>query len=186
VASRTLEETGCPYCSNKKVLKGFNDLKTLYPEIATEAYGWDPQTVTPGSGQKRRWMCKEGHIWDARIGHRVPPTNSGCPTCAEYGFSPEKQAWFYLMSRPGEQQFGITNDLPTRIKHHERNGWILLETKGPWCGKLVFDTEKKLKRWLANEIGVIDGTTENWRTTDMEILSLAELRKRSEIVTDLF
>ena len=126
VYSRTQQETGCPYCSNRKTMEGFNDLKTLYPGIAAEAFGWDPQQVAPGSNQKKRWKCIEGHIWEARIGHRVPPTNSGCPTCAEYGFSPDKQAWFYLMSRPGEQQFGITNDFSTRMKTHESKGWTLL------------------------------------------------------------
>ena len=28
----------CPFCSNKKVLKGYNDLSTTHPEIAAE---WD-------------------------------------------------------------------------------------------------------------------------------------------------
>ena len=28
--------TQCPYCSGRKVLKGFNDLETLRPEIAAE------------------------------------------------------------------------------------------------------------------------------------------------------
>ena len=30
--------TGCPYCANKKVLAGFNDLATLLPELAKQ---WD-------------------------------------------------------------------------------------------------------------------------------------------------
>ena len=31
------ENAGCPYCANKKVLSGFNDLETLYPKLAREA-----------------------------------------------------------------------------------------------------------------------------------------------------
>ena len=27
---------GCPYCSHRKVLTGYNDLETLFPDIATE------------------------------------------------------------------------------------------------------------------------------------------------------
>jgi len=42
------DKTGCPYCSNKKVLAGFNDLKTRHPEIAKQACGWDPSSVMPG------------------------------------------------------------------------------------------------------------------------------------------
>ena len=30
--------TGCPYCSGKKILSGFNDLSSKFPEIAKE---WD-------------------------------------------------------------------------------------------------------------------------------------------------
>ena len=50
----------------------------------------------------------------------------------------------------------------------------------------VLDTEKAFKRWLKKEIGVMEGTTENWSTTKMEVQSLAELKARSGIETDLF
>ena len=33
VKSRTINKTGCPYCSHNKVLAGFNDLATLLPDI---------------------------------------------------------------------------------------------------------------------------------------------------------
>ena len=36
VKSRTVNGTGCPYCSHNKVLAGFNDLASQYPDIATE------------------------------------------------------------------------------------------------------------------------------------------------------
>lgn len=36
VKSRTINRTGCPYCSHNKVLAGFNDLATLFPEVANE------------------------------------------------------------------------------------------------------------------------------------------------------
>ena len=45
VWSRTGKNSGCPYCGNKKLLVGFNDLKTKFPEIAEEADGWDPSTI---------------------------------------------------------------------------------------------------------------------------------------------
>ena len=34
VASRTLNGTGCPICSNRKIIPGYNDLKTLKPDVA--------------------------------------------------------------------------------------------------------------------------------------------------------
>ena len=36
VSSRTQRKTGCPYCAGRKVLKGFNDLKTLCPGVAAQ------------------------------------------------------------------------------------------------------------------------------------------------------
>ena len=36
VKSRTINRTGCLYCSHNKVLAGFNDLATLLPDIAAE------------------------------------------------------------------------------------------------------------------------------------------------------
>ena len=85
------------------------------------------------------------------------------------------------MERPGEQQIGITNDLETRLRTHERNGWVLLEHTKPTQGQKVLEIETALKKWLKKNIGVIEGTTENWATTSMEIQSLAELKARSGI-----
>ena len=36
VKSRTINKTGCPYCSHNKVLAGFNDLATFLTDIAAE------------------------------------------------------------------------------------------------------------------------------------------------------
>lgn len=76
---------GCPYCGNKKVLSGFNDLATINPELAKE---WDlernhpltPSDVLPGCGKKVWWTCNCNHYWDATIYHRSNGT--GCPYCA--------------------------------------------------------------------------------------------------------
>jgi hypothetical protein len=185
VGSRTNRNYGCPICAGQKVLAGFNDLQTKFPDIAAEAYGWDPSLVTSATPKKKSWRCGKGHIWDASVASRTN-LNSGCPVCAEYGFNPEKDAWFYLMQRPGEQQLGITNVLTDRLRTHERNGWTLLEHTEPASGQKVLDTEKAFKQWLKKEVGLIKGTTENWSTTKMEVQSLAELKARSRIETDLF
>jgi hypothetical protein len=179
-------ERGCPFCSGKQVLAGFNDLQTKFPDIAAEAYGWDPSTVTAGTHQKKDWKCKKDHIYASTVDKRTR-NGTGCPTCAEYGFDPEKDAWFYLMQRPGEQQLGISNVLVDRLKTHQRNGWTLLEhTIEGSSGKKVQETEALFKKWLKKEIGLIKGTTENWSTISMEVQSLAELKARSGIETDLF
>jgi len=73
---------GCPYCSNEAVLPGFNDLATTHPQLATQAVGWDPTTVTYGSPRKEQWMCELGHTWTAGIGQRAGKEATGCPYCA--------------------------------------------------------------------------------------------------------
>lgn len=75
----------CPYCSNSKVLEGFNDLATKFPKIAKE---WcyeknaplTPKDVSPGSGKKVWWICPKGHDYEMTISHRS--TGGGCPYCA--------------------------------------------------------------------------------------------------------
>ena len=75
---------GCPYCSNQKVLAGYNDLATMYPDLAEE---WDykkngallPSQVLPGAEKKVWWICKQGHSWDAWIFNRKKGV--GCPYC---------------------------------------------------------------------------------------------------------
>ena len=185
VSNRTFSNTGCPVCANLKLLTGFNDLKTRYPEIAQEADGWDPSAVMHGTPKILKWKCGYGHSWNASIDNRTR-NKSGCPYCAEYGFNPAKDAVFYLMQRPGEQQFGITNDMTTRMRTHQKSGWMLLEHTEPASGQKVLDTEKAFKRWVKKEIGLMEGTTENWSTTSMEVQSLAELKAKSGIEIDLF
>ena len=68
VKSRTINRTGCPYCSHNKVLAGFNDLATLFPEVADE---WSdknekkPTEVMAFANSKAWWKCKTcGYEWN--------------------------------------------------------------------------------------------------------------------------
>ena len=185
VNERTSRGRGCPICAGQKLLVGFNDLQTKFPDIAAQAYGWDPKTVISGTSKIRQWKCILDHTWDASVNNRTSQ-DTGCPICAEYGFNSGKDAWFYLMQRPGEQQLGITNNLQFRINTHEKNGWVLLDHTNAAKGQKVLDTEKKFKKWLRKSVGLMKGTTENWATTSMEVQTLAELKERSGIETDLF
>ena len=80
IVKRTSSGRGCPYCSNNKVLKGFSDLETKFPEIAVQANGWDPTTVSSKSKMKLEWICSKGHVWSAAVGSRTVGGN-GCPVC---------------------------------------------------------------------------------------------------------
>ncbi len=75
----------CPFCTGQKVLKGYNDLQTVNPELSKE---WNyekncdlkPEDFTENSGRKVWWKCSEGHEWQAKIAHRS--NGSGCPYCS--------------------------------------------------------------------------------------------------------
>jgi hypothetical protein len=173
--TQSLYPQGCPYCGNRKLLKGFNDLATRHPETAAEADGWDPASILYGSKAKCPFICiKCGRRWSPTIQARTAQ-KQGCPSCAETGFNPGKPGWMYLMSRPGEQQFGISNVIEQRLQVHRRDGWVDLEIIGPFPGDLVFETEQKLIQWLKKSIGTIPGKRENWSTTVLEIVSLKDL-----------
>ena len=76
---------GCPYCSGRKMLNGYNDLRTVNPYLASE---WNyekngehkPEHFTANSGEKAWWICQKGHEWQATIDSRNRGT--GCPFCA--------------------------------------------------------------------------------------------------------
>lgn len=140
---------GCHYCTGWKVLAGFNDLATTNPEIAREAFGWDPTTVTRATDKKRMWICEEGHKWTTRIAHRTDSL-SGCPTCAKTGFDPNKKGWLYFMLHEtlGYLQIGITNFPEDRLKIHRKEGWELLELRGPMDGYLASDWETAILKML--------------------------------------
>ncbi len=87
IANRCRIGTGCPICSRKKVLSGYNDLKTTNPTIANE---WDyekngelkPDMVVAGSNKKVWWLCSVGHSYYKQICSRTAKNNSGCPYCS--------------------------------------------------------------------------------------------------------
>ena len=80
VKNRNLLKSTCPVCNGNQVLAGFNDLATINPALATQAHGWDPTTITAGSGLKRTWECTQGHIWETSV-HARSSNSRGCPFC---------------------------------------------------------------------------------------------------------
>ena len=78
-ASRSANGSGCPYCANFNCLSGFNDVSTTHPELAKEAFGWDPTTVIAGSNKIMSWKCSSGHVWRASVVNRAYGKKTGCP-----------------------------------------------------------------------------------------------------------
>lgn len=94
---------GCPYCSNQKVLVGFNDLQTKFPDIAAEWHptkniDLKPTMVVWSSNKKVWWLGNCGHEWQAAISPRTR-LGVGCRQCYHEGqTSFAEQAIFYYLS----------------------------------------------------------------------------------------
>ena len=141
----------CPTCIGKVVLKGFNDLATTHPDLAKQAVGWDPTTFTAGSSASNKlWICDQGHKWKSKIAHRSDGSN--CPTCSKTGFNPNGDAWIYFMEHEklGYLQIGITNFPDDRLKIHKKEGWELVELRGPMEGYLASEWETSMLKMLRN------------------------------------
>lgn len=79
INSRSTFKTGCPTCSGQKIQKGFNDLATINPLLASQASGWDPSEFAQWSHTLVTWKCDLGHTYKARIADRS--SGDGCPFC---------------------------------------------------------------------------------------------------------
>ena len=80
IATRSNQGSGCPYCTNRRVLAGFNDLATTHPDLARDwdheanraEFGVDATGVTAGSNTRAHWRCHAcGRRWQARIYSRM-------------------------------------------------------------------------------------------------------------------
>ena len=73
---------GCPYCSHKRALTGYNDLATMDPKLALEWHPTRNGDLTPSLVMAGEfwWLCGEGHEWEAPVTDRR--RGRGCPYCS--------------------------------------------------------------------------------------------------------
>ena len=159
IKSRTFG-TNCPYCANKKVWPGFNDLATINPKLASE---WDydknegkrPEQFTASSNKKAWWKCKLGHSWLVSINSRSK--GNGCPVCGGKkvvaGFNdlitthPEiAEQWDYKMNKPlRPEQFTMGSNKRVWWRCKQGHSWeaVISSRKKSGCrycyGKNVFN-----------------------------------------------
>lgn len=84
ISEKASKNFGCPYCNNRKLFKGYNDLATRYPKLAQE---WslnnssNPEDYLPQSKQPVLWKCSKGHEYEATIFSRTTKKKT-CPYCS--------------------------------------------------------------------------------------------------------
>ena len=130
----------CPICKNKQILKGYNDLATINPELAKE---WNyskngdlkPDMVTANANKKVWWKCNKGHEWEASIDNRNK--GKGCPVCKN------KQIL------KGYNDLATINPTLTKEWNYEKNGDLKPDMVASNSGKKVWWKCNKGHEWEA-------------------------------------
>ena len=100
VGHRTTRNSYCPYCHNKRILPGYNDLYFKRPDLMKE---WDynrndidPKKVSVGSPKKAYWICSKGHSYKTSICNKTH--GAGCPICMRTRSTsfPEQAIFYYV------------------------------------------------------------------------------------------
>ncbi|WP_311525206.1 zinc-ribbon domain-containing protein [uncultured Varibaculum sp.] len=84
-SEKRLRGDGCPYCSGRKILPGFNDLATVSPQLANQVAPESPikaNEVTISSGKKLIWRCIRDHRWERTVDGQSRGAIKGCPYCS--------------------------------------------------------------------------------------------------------
>lgn len=86
ISSRTLQNTGCPFCSGKKATYE-NSFGHHFPGLAklwhpSKNHPLTPFDVTRASGKKVWWLCEKGHEFEKRVCDQTRnPKSNGCSSC---------------------------------------------------------------------------------------------------------
>jgi predicted GIY-YIG superfamily endonuclease len=116
---------------------------------------------------------------------------TNCPSCALYGFDPNDEGYLYFLTHSNWQmlQIGITNLPEDRINRHKRNGWEIIEVRGPMDGVLTRQWETAILRMLKAKgadlsnskiAGKFDGYSEAWSKSTFPVKSIKELMRLTE------
>ena len=136
--------SGCPYCSNSRVKRGYNSIHDTDPELASQLVD-QSLVITRGASKKVEWRCDEGHQWFASAYARA---KAGCPTCGieTQRISRKANAWSknpFVMPEgiesvgemPKVSAYSTTVKFPVRCKTcgHEWEGRADQLTNGHGC-----------------------------------------------------
>ena len=150
---------GCPYCSNRRLLVGYNDLETKFPELIKE---WDfdqntdfkPSEVTYRSSKRAFWTCSVcGYKWNTKIQDRT--AGNGCPRCSNIKRAQSHQTT--ILKKKG----GISDPLLLKEWNYEKNGDLIPQqvtngsNKYVWwkCSKCGHEWKAKINNRALNRRG---------------------------------
>ena len=148
IGNKTRKGYTCPYCSNRQLLIGYNDLETFvnnHPEYQYILEEWDysqnilkPSEVLYISKTKYWWICKHGHNYQQSLSCKIH-MNEHCPKCANKTSIP--QILFYELIKKYVDKNVVLN-FKTGLNKNKNIPWeidiyipslnICLEYDGIW------------------------------------------------------
>ncbi len=184
VKSRTVNGTGCPYCSHNKVLEGFNDLDSQMPEVAAEwsekNYPLLPAMVTPFANRKVWWKCSKGHEWYTLISTRSG--GSKCPYCSGIillkGFNDFATTQPQLAEEWSNRNLPLTPDMIN--EKSRKNVWWKCKTCGNEWKSVVYARIKGTVCPVCADRAVLPGYND-LEKTDAHLLDEWDYEKNKDI-----
>ena len=148
IAHRVKDGQGCPVCAGRRVLKGFNDLQTIAPDVAKSWHPTlngelTPELVTAGTPKRVWWQCEKGHEWESMIANRV--RGRGCPICSG------------KLVAEGINDLGTTHPDLAEEWHPDKNGSVLPQAVTAGCNKKAWWRCKLGHEWEAPIYSRVDG-----------------------------
>ncbi len=174
VVNRAVKGTGCAKCINRGPSQEYESVAASFPQVAVEAFEWDPTTISGGSGQVRKWRCPEGHIYKMKIDKRTLRGQS-CPYCSGHkvlvGFNDLATTHKHLLSDVdgwNPQAYSKGSEYRASWKCQEGHRWKAiivnrtLHNQGcPSCSLTGFNPDKdgylyfmKHTKWQMFQIGI--------------------------------
>jgi len=161
-AHRTWFDSGCPYCSNTKLLAGWNDLETVDPVLARQFaldlnYPLKPSEIQAGAHKSVWWRCPAfpEHTWKTAVKNRA---KSGCPECGQYGYSSARAGIFYFLVNESWRtaKVGITNQETRgdRLGALEKLGFKQINTWSHSNGQVLRDLERAALHRIRKQLGL--------------------------------
>lgn len=123
INSRSYKNSGCPYCSGRNAWKGFNDMWTTNPELASLLDNpEDGYKYTRGSGQRVNWKCPDcsDTIYNKTI-NNVKERGLNCGICTDSLSFGEKM--MYLLLKLNNIKFKY--DQTTKFSNNKRYDFII-------------------------------------------------------------
>jgi hypothetical protein len=151
INTRTSQNTGCPFCKNKKPTTD-NNLMKMFSSICKE---WDyslnkktPSEYLPYSNIKVNWICKFGHKWVTTISNRTRQNNN-CPNC----FKNESWSENYIFSVLS-QYFNVIKHKDPELDIYIKDLNIGIEYDG-YYHKFRYDSDIQKNKWAVENLNML-------------------------------